>query len=456
MNNKKYYLAGVLLLALFGAGLAVFAADSTNTAPDSASPVVQDPNYKGQGSTTNTAGVASTAKKESRLTRALTGSETLEEAKQKTPEQHAADHADPTYICPMHPQVQQGEPGGCPICGMDLVLKDTSGAAMGDGMPIVSVSSSTAQSMGVRIGKVKKRNMARAIKTVGYVRYDEDRLFHLHAKASGWVKNPVIRALGEKVEEGQLLASYYAPDIYTAQEDYLTALRASSDRQRQTDVLTRLRVMEVPGTVISKLEQKGELTPYMPVTAPISGVVTRIDAQDGTYVQPMDVLYSIADLSTVWVIVDVFPEQMSWVDRKSRATMTIDALPGQKWQGRVDYVYPELNAKTRTAQVRLKFDNKDGLLKPNMFASVKITSRPATGILAIPREALIPSGEGYRVVKVTEENHYKPVKVDVGIKTANTVQILKGLEAGEEVVLSGQFLIDSESNLQASFQRMSQ
>jgi len=158
----------------------------------------------------------------------------------------------------------------------------------------------------------------------------------------------------------------------------------------------------------------------------------------------------------VWVIVDVFPEQASWIDRKSRATMTIDGLAENKWSGRVDYVYPELDPKNRTLRVRLKFPNKDGRLKPNMFANVKIIGRPATGILAIPREALIPTGDGYRVVKVTEKNHYKPIKVKVGLKTDSSVEILEGLDADDQIVLSGQFLIDSESNLQASFMRMSQ
>ncbi|MEZ5537169.1 MAG: efflux RND transporter periplasmic adaptor subunit [Thiolinea sp.] len=390
-----------------------------------------------------------------RLQQALTGSESVSEAQQDSPEAHAAKHADPNYICPMHPQIQQGEPGSCPICGMDLVLKDLS-AQSGDGLPVVSVSASTAQSMGVRTGKVQKRNMARSINTVAYVRYDDDKVAHIHARAAGWIKQSMIRTLGETVEQGEVLAQYYSPDIHTAQENYLTALRASGDRQRQIDTLTRLRVLEVPQNIISTLEQEAKVTPYTPVTAPISGVVTAIGAQEGNYVTPGNVVYSIADLSGVWVIVDVFPEQADWIDNKARATMTIDALPGEEWSGRVDYVYPELHPQTRTLQVRLKFANEDGRLKPNMFANVKITSRPATGILAVPREALIPGGDGYRVVKVTEENHYQPVKVKTGLKTASSVEILEGLEAGDEVVLSGQFLIDSESNLQASFMRMAQ
>ena len=390
-----------------------------------------------------------------KIPRIVTESESVAEAKKDSPEQHADKHADPTYICPMHPQVQQGEEGSCPICGMDLVLKAV-GAGGGDGMPIVSVSSSTAQSMGVRIGKVKKRTLSRAIKTVGYVRYDESKLFHIHARASGWIKDPVVRVLGDKAKQGQRLASYYSPEIYTAQEDYLTALRSTSERQKQVDVLTRLRVMEVSESVIKELEQNASITPHVPIIAPIDGVVTEIGVRDGMYVTPATLLYAIADLSNVWVIVDVFPDQLSWIRKGAQSTMQVDALPGKKWTGRVDYIYPELNAKTRTLQVRLKFKNDDGLLKPNMFASVRINNRPVAGAVTIPREALIPSSEGYRVVKVTEENHYKPVVVKVGIKTATQVEITEGLEVGDQIVLSGQFLIDSESNLQASFQRMSE
>lgn len=389
------------------------------------------------------------------IERIIPGSEPLSEAKKDSPEQHAKKHADPTYICPMHPQVQQGEEGSCPICGMDLVLKAL-GLGGGDGMPIVSVSSSTAQSMGVRIGKVRKRTLSRAINTVGYVRYDESKLFHIHARASGWIKDPVVRVLGDKAKKGQRLAGYYSPEIYTAQEDYLTALRSTSDRQKQVDVLTRLRVMEVSEAVIKDLELSSTITSHVPINSPIDGVVTEIGVRDGMYVTPSTLLYAIADLSTVWVIVDVFPDQLSWIRKGAQSTMQVDALPGKKWNGRVDYIYPELNAKTRTLQVRLKFKNKDSLLKPNMFASVKINNRPVAGAITVPREALIPSSEGYRVVKVTEENHYKPVIVKVGIKTATQVEITEGLEVGDQVVLSGQFLIDSESNLQASFQRMSE
>lgn len=394
------------------------------------------------------------AKDTSDIQRITKGSEPLSKARQDTAEEHADKHADPLYICPMHPQIQSGEEGACAICGMDLVLKTV--GAVNDGKPMVSVSSSTAQSMGIRTGNVIKRNLSRAIKTIGYIKYNEERLYHIHARASGWIKDPKIRSLGDKVTKGQRLTSYYSPDIYTAQEDYLTALRASSDRQKQVDVLTRLRVMEVSEPIIKGLEQNATLTAHIPIVAPIDGVVTETGVRDGMYVTPSTLLYAIADLSQVWVMVDVFPDQISWMQKGARASMTVDALPNKKWSGRVDYIYPELNEKTRTLQVRLKFKNEDRRLKPNMFANVKINNRPVTGALTIPREALIPSSEGYRVVKVTEKNHYQPVTVKLGLKTSKRVQIIEGLDAGDEIVLSGQFLIDSESNLQASFQRMAQ
>jgi len=272
--------------------------------------------------------------------KSITGSESFSKASQDSFAEHAAKHADPNYICPMHPQIQQGEEGACPICGMDLVLKNVSTMAE-DGLPVVTVSSSTAQSMGVRIGKVRERTMARSVNSVGYIQYDEDKVSHLHARASGWIKKSMVKTLGDRVEKDQLLAHYYAPDIHTAQENYLTTLRSSNDRQRQIDSLTRLKALEIPETVIRKLEQNAEITADMPVTSPLSGVITMIGAQEGNFVTPGNVMYSVADLSSIWVIVDVFPEHVNWINQKSQASMNIDAIPERQWNGLVDYVYPE-------------------------------------------------------------------------------------------------------------------
>jgi len=257
----------------------------------------------------------------SRLTQALIGSEPITEAQQDTPEEHAAKHADPNYVCPMHPQIQQGEPGSCPICGMDLVVKDMK-ASKGDDLPVVNVSASTAQSMGVRTGKVRYRKMARSVNAVGYVQYNEDQVHHMHARSAGWIKGAQVTSVGDVVEQGQLLAHYYSPDIYTAQNDYLTALRAANDRQRQIDVRTRLQTLEVPDSVMRTLEQEARITNDIPITARMSGVITNIGAVEGSYVSPGSVMYSIADLSSVWVIVDVFPEQAFWLSNKASATLT--------------------------------------------------------------------------------------------------------------------------------------
>ncbi len=340
-------------------------------------------------------------------------SESKVEAMMDSKEEHVAKHGDPLYVCPMHPQIQQGEPGNCPICGMDLVLKEVksgASAAENDGPPSVSVSASTAQSMGIRIGKVQRTDLRNTINTLGNVQYNEDSLYHVHARGSGWLNEIKVRSLGEPVEEGKLLLGYYSPDVNNTQQEF--------------------------------------------IYAPSSGFITQLDVRAGMYITPSTVLYTIADLSSVWVIADVFADQVSRLETGRTAIMAIDSLPGREWKGVVDYIYPELNAKTRSLRVRLAFENADHSLKPNMFANVKIYTQPKDGVLAVPREALIPAAGGYRVVKVVNDREYQPVKVKIGIRTDDQVEILEGLQAGDEIVLSGQFMLDSESNLQASFRRM--
>lgn len=399
----------------------------------------------------------SAMEKAPQVKRIIQPSESKEAAAKDSPAAHAAKHADPTYICPMHPQIQQGEPGNCPICGMALVLKKVQTATTEEqGLPSVSVSSSVAQSMGVRIGKVKKRNLAQTVEAIGYVQYDEEKLYHIHARSQGWVVKPKVLAVGEPVKSNQVLAHYYSPDIHTAQEDYLTALRSTDRRQQQRDMLVKLRVLGTPKPVIKTLENEHKLTENLPITSPSNGVITAVGAQDGMYITPTSLLYSIADLSSVWVMVDIFPEQVRGLKVGGRTVMQIEGLANQEWSGKVDYIYPELDPKTRTVRVRLKFENKELALKPNMLARVKIINKPVFGALSIPREAIIPVEDGYRVVKVAKKGEYQPVEVELGARSKDKVEITSGLAEDDEVVLSAQFLLDSESNLQASFLRMSQ
>lgn len=386
-------------------------------------------------------------------------SESLASAADDTTTEHLRKHADPTYVCPMHPQIVRNEPGSCPICGMNLVLQETGPA--GAGNPTVQVSAATRQNMGLRTTSVERLTLWKFIDTVGYVAYDEDSLLHVHPRANGWVEKIYVRAEGDTVKQGQTLLEYYSPEVVVAQEEYLIALRMGATADlgvKQQSLLEsariRMRLLEIPEEVITEITRTRKVRRTMPVVARHGGIVTRLGVREGMYVTPQLEMYTIANLSNVWVMVDVFEDQLSWVEVGRPAEVRVAALPGKVWQGSVDYLYPQLDPKTRTLKVRLRIPNPEGVLTPNMYANAMIFGGPKNSVLAIPREALIPSGEATRVVKLVEEDRFQPVNVVVGMQSMDKVEILEGLNEGDRVVVSGQFLIDSESNLQASFRRM--
>ena len=385
-------------------------------------------------------------------------SEPLSRALDDTAMEHAAKHLDPKYVCPMHPRIVKDEPGICPICGMDLVEKMMD--PMTGKQPRVSLSAAVAQTLGIRTARVERGTLWKYISTVGRIAYDEERLAHVHPRADGWIETLSLRAEGEPVKRGQRLAELYAPDILSAQVDFLLA-RDRSPNQRQVNAdkaRNILRLFDVPDDIIREIEQTGEPRNRIPVRAPIDGIVTHMTARDGMYVTKASQMFTIADLSQVWLMVDIYEHQIDWLATGLTAEMTVPARPGRTWEGKVDYLYPELDPRTRTLKVRLVFDNPDLVLKPNMFANVIIYGGPKRAVLKIPSEALIVTGERESVVTVldasADERRFQPVDVVTGMQRGGEVEILSGLEEGDEIVVSGQFLIDSESSLQASFMRM--
>jgi Cu(I)/Ag(I) efflux system membrane fusion protein len=382
-------------------------------------------------------------------------SEPLAAAMDDTPLEHAERHLDPKYVCPMHPQIVRDEPGNCPICGMELVEQHMD--PMTGKHPGVEISAAMVQSMGVRSARVERGTLWKYIRTVGRVEYDETRLAHVHPRAEGWVEGLKVRAEGEQVTDGQELAQLYAPEILSAQVDFLLALEPQPRGVAQVKVdkaRNLLRLLEVPEAVIREVERTGQTVNTIPVLAPISGVVTHMMAREGMYVTPGSEMFSIVDLSKVWVMVDVFEHQIDWLHKGLTAEISVPAHPGRTWEGEVDYLYPELDPKTRTLRVRLVFPNPELLLKPNMFAEVVIYGGPKRDVLKIPREALIVTGERESVVRALGEGRFQPVDVVTGMRRGGEVEVLSGLSEGEEIVVSGQFLIDSESSLRASFMRM--
>lgn len=389
-------------------------------------------------------------------------SESLADALNDTAVEHAAKHADSKYVCPMHPQIVRDDFGTCPICGMDLVLKQFN-AAEDDKLPAVEVSARVVQAMGVRTVAVEKRTLWKYIDTLGYVSYDEDRMDHIHARADGWIEKLRVRAEGDRVKRGQVLAEVYSPEIVAAQEEYLIALRnrdikalgsAAADLIKSAE--QRLRLLEVPSSVIRQIAKTRKVRRTIPILAPSDGVVIRLGIREGMYVTPQLQQFTLADLSTVWVTVDVLEQQMSWVEVGKPAEVHVRGIPGRTWEGEVDYIYPELDPKTRTLRVRLRFPNKDGALRPNMLADAEIFGGPRREVPVVPFASVIETGERRAVVKAEGEGRFQPVDVITGMKSGDWIEIREGLDVGDQVVVSGQFLIDSESNLQASFLRMTQ
>jgi len=377
--------------------------------------------------------------------------------------EHAVKHLDPKYVCPMHPRIIKGEPGTCPICGMNLVEKLLD--PMTGKHPQVSLTAAVAQTLGVRTAQVERGTLWKYISTLGRVAYDEERLAHVHPRADGWIESLELRAEGEPVKRGERLAELYAPDILTAQVDFLLSRGAGGARQGQAQrgisadkARNILRLLDVPDDIIREIEQSGEPRNRIPVRAPIDGIVTRMTARDGMYVTKSSEMFTIADLSQVWVMVDIYEHQIDWLAPGLATEMRVPARPGKTWEGKVDYLYPELDPRTRTLKVRLAFDNPDLVLKPNMFANVIIYGGPKRDVLKIPAEALIVTGERESVVTLLDADdgapRFQPVDVVTGMQRGGEVEILSGLDEGTEVVVSGQFLIDSESSLQASFMRM--
>lgn len=363
---------------------------------------------------------------------------------------------------PMQPQQRFDKPGRSPFMDMDLVPKyadeePAAGASAGARAPVV-LSGTVVENLGVRTATVRRGTLARTIRAVGRVAYDETRLAHVHPRAAGWIEGLKLRAEGEPVTKGQELAELYAPEILSAQVDFLIAIEPQGQGARPVradKARNLLRLLDVPEAVIREIERTHQTRNTIPVLAPTNGIVTKLIAREGMYVTRDSDMFTIADLSEVWVLVDVFEQQLASVASGLPAEIRVPAHPGRIWKGVVDYLYPDLDPRTRTLRVRLVFPNPDLALRPNMFADVVIHGEPKVGALEIPREGLIVTGERASVVKDLGGGRFQPVDVVPGMETGGEVEILSGLEEGDRIVVSGQFLIDSESSLQASFMRMS-
>lgn len=354
------------------------------------------------------------------------------------------------WVAPMDPNFRRDEPGKSPM-GMDLVpvYADAAGSAPG----VVSIDPTMVNNLGVRTAVVERGTLPRIIETVGYIGYDEDTLQHVHTRVDGWIEKLATTATGDPVSKGQLLFELYSPTLVNAQQEYLAALASKNTILRNAS-RDRLLALGVTSQDIQRLERDREANQRVRVYAQSDGVIAHLGVREGIFVTPATEVMSVARLDRVWVLAEVFERQSAWVEPGQTATVELDYLPGRLLTGTVDYVYPELDPKTRTLKVRLRFDNESETLRPNMFARVVINGSPIANITHVPRSAVIRGGSSSRVVVDAGDGRFQSREVSIGIESGDRVAIRSGLAEGERVVTSAQFLIDSESNIDTALERL--
>jgi Cu(I)/Ag(I) efflux system membrane fusion protein len=355
------------------------------------------------------------------------------------------------YKAPMDPNYRSDAPGKSPM-GMELVpvYADEAG---GVDPGIVSIDPTIVNNLGVRSAAAEESVLSRRIETVGYVGYDEDTIHHIHTRADGWIEKLSIKTTGDPVKRGQILFEFYSPTLVNAQEEYLATLQSSNAPLRKAS-RQRLTAFGVGEAEIKRLESERKVNQRVRVYAQSDGFVAHLGVREGIYITAATDVMSIAELDSVWVLVEVFERQVAWVKAGQRAEVMLDYLPGEVLQGTVDYVYPELDSKTRTLKVRLRFDNPAEALRPNMFSRVTIFGTETPPVVHVPQEALIRGGTVDRVVLALGDGRFRTQPVKVGIEAGDRVEIRSGLSAGDRVVTSGQFLIDSESNIDSALSRL--
>ncbi|MDT8363766.1 MAG: efflux RND transporter periplasmic adaptor subunit [Nitrosomonas sp.] len=352
--------------------------------------------------------------------------------------------------------------------GMDYVPVYADDDTETDSVPgTVKIDPVTEQNIGVRTITVKKDTLSHVVRAVGRVDYDEERIVRLHPKVEGWIETMRVDKTGEKVKKGRELLSIYSPQLVVSQQEYILALNnlkgleqsPIEDIRRGAEELVnssreRLKLLDVPAHQLHDLTQNHNIHKSLHIHSPASGIVVNIGAREGQYVTPTTEIYMIADLSRIWVYVDIYENELPWVKRGDLAEMQLAGIPGRTFRGHLAFIYPYAEAKTRTIKVRLEFDNTELLLKPDMFAEVSIYAGKQMSALVIPSEAVIRSGTRDKVLVVRSAGKFEPRTITAGIASEGKVIVLEGLKEGEEIVTSSQFLIDSESSLREATAKM--
>lgn len=363
--------------------------------------------------------------------------------------QAAGDREVLYWQAPMDPNYRRNEPGKSPM-GMDLVpvYADEVDAQPG----VVKIDPTVVNNLGVRTAHVTWSTLPQTINSLAHVEYSEEQIVQVNTRIDGWVEQLWVKSKGDPVTKGAPLLAIYSPALVAAQEEYLAALKYAADSIASASI-SRLLALGADEDLAARIRQSGKPERHLIVRAENSGVVLGLDIREGAFVTPGTRILSYAGTDPVWVQTEVFERQAAWVNGIDAVQVYFDALPGQVFEAHIDYIYPDLDPVTRTLRLRLEIENPDGILRPNMFGRAVMTSSVAAPSLSVPREAVIRGGAGDRVVVSLGNDRFRSRPVLTGIETDDRTEILEGLREHDVVVVSGQFLIDSESSIPAALEK---
>ncbi|MBI4548400.1 MAG: efflux RND transporter periplasmic adaptor subunit [Ignavibacteriae bacterium] len=386
--------------------------------------------------------------------------------------QRIEQHEEPTagdeidyYTCTMHPSVKERNPGRCPICNMDLtpVMKKAKAAKEKVDLTF-SVSPTKQQLIGVKFAEVKKLPLDKVIRAVGRVDYDERKVAVVNLRISGWIQDLFADYTGKFVQKGQPLFKIYSPELVSAQQEYLLALQTQQETTWTVEttqegktlletVRERLRLFGITDEQISAIEKRRKPETYLTIYSPLSGNIVEKMVLEGMRVEPGMTLYKIADLSTIWVYADVYEYELPYVKTGQEAVVTLSSYPNEIFKGRIMYIYPFLTVNTRTVKVRIEIPNPHGKLKPEMYGNVELHIRMGNR-LVVPQSAVLNTGERQIVFIDKGDGLFEVRFVKLGTRSEDMYEVIDGLETGERVVSSANFLIDAESKVQGVLQRL--
>jgi Cu(I)/Ag(I) efflux system membrane fusion protein len=393
------------------------------------------------------------------------------------------------YSCPMHPAIVQDHPGDCPICGMTLVPKakastprsaagtaSDAGAAAPPGLAAVDLSPERIQLIGMRTGTVKREALGGELRAVGVIAASERGLAQINTRFAGWIQKLMVSATGERVRRGQALATVYSPDVLRAQQELLVARGWTSGgggggsvgpgtkmdhdgtgltAGLEANARRRLELLGISPQEIDEVVRTGKPVEAIAIRSPVEGYVVAKNAVAGVAVQPGTVLFEVADLSSVWVNAEIYEQDISRIHVGQKARLELSSFPGETHAGKVQFIYPVLDAASRTLRLRLEFKNRSDRngprLRPGMYGNVLLDLPSTTGLL-VPAEAVVDTGETHYLFVAKDGGHFEPRLVKVGARLKDRIEILSGVAEGETIVTTGNFLVDSESRLRAAIE----